>query len=78
MSQRQKVRNDMKTIEEIKKEMKFGDIYTTDEFIEDVNLGYFNEYDGIGYFHDGEKETEISCWNEQEAGNYPYVCWYNK
>lgn len=68
----------MKTLEEIKKDMEFGDIYTTDEFIEDVNLGYINEFDGIGYFHDGEKETDISCWDKREANKYPYVCWYNK
>lgn len=68
----------MKTLEEIKKEIKFGNVYTTDEFIEDVNLGNINEFDGIGFFHDGEKETEISCWNKQDADKYPYVCWYNK
>ena len=32
----------MKTLEEIKKDMKFGDVFTTEEFIEDVNLGYIN------------------------------------
>lgn len=68
----------MKTLEEIKKEMDFCDIYTTDEFIEEVILGNINELDGFGYFHDGEKETKISCWEEQEAKKYPYVCWYNK
>ena len=80
----------MKTIEEVKAEIakKYGGVfaddvddivYTTAEFIEDVKRGSFNSFDGDGYFHDGEKETDISVWNRLvNSSDYPYVCWYNK
>lgn len=39
-------------------------------------------YDGIGYFHDGEKETNISVFDDSltygDVKDFPYVCWYNK
>ena len=70
----------MKTLEEVRKEMEWGDVYTLEDFAEIVNYGGFIPYDGIGYFHDGEKETEISVWGDwkpEEVENFPYVCWYN-
>ena len=72
----------MKTKELIQNEIPFGHVFTLDEFIEDVNAGYINEYDGQGYFHDGENRTKISVWNEHLSWDdviiYPYVIWYNK
>lgn len=72
----------MKTKEQVQQENNIGDVFTTAEFAEYVERGSFNPYDGNGYFHDGEKETTISVWNQQitskEAMRYPYVCWYNK
>lgn len=73
----------MKTLQEIEKEMKFGDVYTLGEFIEYVRDGLYNDYDGHGYFHDGDKRTEefIECnvkFLKKFIGKYPYVCWYNK
>ena len=70
----------MKTLKEIKKEC-IGDVFTIDEFAKEVNSGFINGYDGIGYFHDGENETNIevfSNFNWEDVENYPYVCWYNK
>ena len=73
----------MKTKEQIRKEIEFGVVYTLEEFIELNENGSIIPYDGNGYFHDGEKETNISVWNmsltpEDVWGKYPYVCWYNK
>lgn len=80
----------MKTIEEVKADIAkkydgaFADdvddiVYPTGEFISMVNHGLFNHFDGDGYFHDGEKETDISVWdNLVNPSDFPYVCWYNK
>ena len=67
----------IKTLEEIQNEMEFGDIYTTEEFKKYADD--FMECDGVGYYHDGQKETRISVWDSSEIDmSYPYVCWYNK
>lgn len=72
----------MKTIEQIKMECEYADVMTTKEFCQAVANGYFNSFDGSGYFHDGEKETDISVWDRSltwdDVKKYPYVCWYNK
>lgn len=75
----------MKTKEQIAKEsfiLDVNDIFTIEEFCEELDRGSINHYDGDGYFHDGEKETDISVWNKRLTWNdvkdYPYVCWYNK
>lgn len=72
----------MKTIEEIRKEDPYIWVMTTKEFCQSVMSGLFNSFDGDGYFHDGEKETNISVWNRSltwdDIKKYPYVCWYNE
>ena len=72
----------MKTIEQVKKEIKFGSVFTLEEFADLVCANCINEYDGIGYFHDGEKETNIYVFNPnltiEEMKQYSYICWYNK
>ena len=72
----------MKTIEEVRTECKYADVMTKEEFLQEVNNGYINSFDGDGCFHDGEKETNISVWDSSltwdDVKNYPYVCWYNK
>lgn len=72
----------MKTIEEIKAEQSYGDVYTREDFECLVRKGWFIPYDGIGRFHDGENETNISVWDKtltpDDVKSYPYVCWYNK
>lgn len=71
----------MKTLEQVKAE-EFADVFTLNEFIEMLDEGYIIDYDGIGYFHDGETETNISVWDNtltwDDVKNFPYVCWYNK
>lgn len=73
----------IKTLEELKTE--FGDnaaVYTKEEFISECNDNMITSYDGHGYFHDGERETIISVWDNtlsaEDVEPYPYVIWYNK
>lgn len=72
----------MKTKEEIQKKIRFGDVFESKRFLECVDSGSFNEYDGEGYFHDGEYETDLSVWDwdvtRDTFNEYPYVVWYNK
>ena len=72
----------MKTIEEVKTECKYADVMTKEEFLQEVTNGFYNSFDGCGYFHDGEKETNISVWDRSLTWNdikkYPYICWYNE
>lgn len=72
----------MKSKEQVQKELKYGTVYTLEEFIEYVKDGSFIPYDGVGHFHDGEQETKRSVWATDlsllELKKYPYVCWYNK
>ena len=72
----------MKTKELIQAEIPFGEVFTLDEFIAEVEENWINEYDGIGYFHDGENRTDFSVWNEHYSWDdvirFPYVIWYNK
>lgn len=68
--------------EEVQKQIECGDVYTLEEFRAHVKNGSFISYDGSGYLHDGEQETEISVWSinifDEKWNKYPYVCWYNK
>lgn len=72
----------MKTKEQIKNEIGFGEVYTIMEFLDLIIEGYIIPYDGIGYFHDGNNRTDKCIWNEKlfltDLKKYPYVCWYNK
>ena len=80
----------MKTIEQVREETKIGEVFTTEQFADYEEHNCFNEYDGFGYFHDGEKETDLSVWStespiydtvttwEEFLDKYPYVIWYNK
>lgn len=72
------------TKEEVQKSMKYGKVFDISEFARDVRHGYFTEYDGVGYFHDGEKETDENVFTDKgnfrkaTAKKYKFVCWYNK
>lgn len=72
----------MKTIEQVRAEMEFGDVFTKEEFGDLVDKGWFIPSDGVGRFHDGENETNVSVWDNsltpEDVEKYPYVCWYNK
>lgn len=70
----------MKTKEEIQKEC-FGVAYTLNEFADLIDAGCINQYDGDGFFHDGEEQTNLSVFNIlatwELIKDFPYVCWYN-
>lgn len=51
---------DIKTKEEIQEEC-FGDVYTREEFLEQVRSGCINCFDGIGYYHDGNEKNRNQC-----------------
>lgn len=71
----------MKTKEQIKSETT-GTVFTLEKFMYENNIGGISPYDGDGFFHDGENETNISVWGEtltwNDVKDYPYICWYNK
>lgn len=72
----------MKTIKQINNEV-FGDCFSIKEFAECVKCKEFIPYDGYGFYHDGEKETEeMVSFNYKDIlahkNQYPYVIWYNK
>lgn len=48
----------MKTIEQVRTEEE-TDVYTLGEFLRLYSCGALIPYDGYGYFHDGEKKTDI-------------------
>lgn len=72
----------MKTKRQIQSEMEYGDVFTLKEFEKLLDDKLIIPYDGHGYFHDGEKETDVCVWDDGLTWNsvkkYPYVCWYNK
>lgn len=73
----------MKTIEQIQRESEDSDVYTIDHYIANVFNGLFTSWDGVGYLHNGEKETEIEAGFNLNRLNlarkrFPYVCWYGK
>ena len=72
----------MKDVKQVQEECKYGTVFLLDDFITEIEDGCINSYDGIGFFHDGEKETNISVWDApltwEDVKDYPYVCWYNK
>ena len=72
----------MKTIEKVQNENDISDVLTLEDFRNYVDNGFCTDDDGVGYLHDGNKETSISVWNinifNEKYDKYPYVCWYNK
>lgn len=72
----------MKTKEEIEEENGFRGVFESKNFLAYAQKGLFNEYDGEGYFHDGENETDLCVWDskvtKETFDEYPYVCWYNQ
>lgn len=62
----------------------FGDCFPIDKFIQDVEDGYFMDYDGSGYFvnEDGNQISSIRCNAEWLRNHTPeaakFVMWFNK
>ena len=60
-----------------------GYIMTVDDFIEEVRIGSFVDYDGSGVFADweGNRKEYIRCdvnWLQENRKDYPFVKWFNK
>ena len=61
----------------------YVDVMPTETFLHCVEDGTFINYDGVGFFHNGEYETNIQArcdvdYLSQYVGIYPYVCWYGR
>lgn len=71
----------MKTKEQVQAE-EYGHVFTLDEFFDKIESGCISPYDGYGYFHDGQNETNICVWDDSisldDIEDMPYVIWYNK
>lgn len=78
----------MKTLEQLI--IEYGDnarVFNTDTFSDYIERGTFNRFNGVGFFHDGERCTNISIWDseanlhfttwEDFIKTYPYVIWYD-
>ena len=72
----------MKTLQQVKRENPLSTVMTTQEFCQEVLTRHIIPFDGFGYYHDGEKETNTKVdfipgiiWRYKDK--YPYVCWYN-
>lgn len=60
----------------------FGDIMTVGEFLENVNSGFFIDYDGSGHpMRDGKMDKRIDVYPSR-AKDIPsdatHIQWYNK
>ncbi len=57
----------------------FGDIQTREDFEEMVKDGFFTDYDGYGYYSDGEYEYHmIETLTEPLEEGWTHIIWYNK
>ena len=73
----------MKTLEQVQAEEKIGDVFTVEHFCELMDDGYITDYDGWGFFHDGEKiRREYSVFDNSyswdDVKDFPYIVWFNK
>lgn len=63
-------------------DIEFGDVYTFEDFVSMCLSGFLTDYDGIGYYSDGEKETNImvipSDVVDEVTKEFSHVVWYNK
>ena len=68
----------------IQAQVKYGAVYTIEDFIEDVGAKCITSYDGNGYYWDEveNKETDTVSLNVNElrsaSKKYHYVIWYNR
>ena len=59
----------------------YGELMTVDEFIECVDMGVINDYDGSGYAVIDEEQTDIQvlCSDlETIPVDATHIMWYNK
>lgn len=73
----------MKTLKELQAEEKYGYVMTVEKFCELMDEGHITDYDGWGYFHDGEKiRKDFNVFDNSltwdDVKNFPYVVWFNR
>ena len=73
----------MMTLQEVQDEFETAEVFTTDEFLELVEVGEFDDSDSYGYYHDGDEESdervELDVDEiEEKRDQYPYIIWYNE
>ena len=66
----------------------YADVFTMEEFIEEVEGGGIMNYDGIGCLAKAdsngkiwESEIDVDCyvgWLKEQSQDFTHVCWYNK
>lgn len=70
----------MKSIQQLRSDYIHGDVYSVNDFVQMIIDHRVSPHTGNGFFHDGEKETNVSVWDEgiclEDFSNYKYVCWY--
>lgn len=85
----------MKSFDEVKSELGVSSdcLLKTEEFLDDIETGCINRYDGVGKIHNGDEfvtnvfednifdficEEATKMSKEEFINKYPYVAWYNK
>lgn len=53
------------------------ELYPTLEFKEMVHQGMYNQYDGMGFYHDGTKQLDEPVDLSNIIECFPYVIWYS-
>lgn len=58
-------------------------VFYIGDFARDISNKCITDYDGVGYFHDGYKKSDIDVFSTnisfyEAAERYPYVIWYNR
>lgn len=52
------------------------ELYLTAEFKAMVDQGFYNEYDGKGFYHDGFQQLDEPVVLSDIRESFPYVIWY--
>ena len=64
-------------------QQNYGYVMTVDDFIKNIDDGYFTHYDGSGVFllQDGTRSSAVRCdvdWLNQFRDKFSFVLWFNK
>lgn len=53
------------------------ELFTAEEWINNIEMGIFNEYDGIGYWSIGESQLDVDSF-EPKPDEATHVIWHAK